>query len=123
VAVQKHAMVVVDPMTLPDAPKLNDDFSNYFVINNLPKCKEDKLPKLITLIETSLKKKNLKIEPADIDIPINPKTEETDGVAFVKMQNEDQARQGVLVFDGFKLTKNNVFASCLLPEFEKIMQI
>ncbi len=120
---QKHAMVVVDPMTLPDAPKLNDDFSNYFVINNLPKCKEDKLPKLITLIETSLKKKNLKIEPADIDIPINPKTEETDGVAFVKMQNEDQARQGVLVFDGFKLTKNNVFASCLLPEFEKIMQI
>lgn len=27
------------------------------------------------------------------------------------------------VFDGFKLTKNNIFASCLLPEFEKIMQI
>ena len=26
------------------------------------------------------------------------------------------------VFDGFKLTKNNIFASCLLPEFEKIMQ-
>jgi translation initiation factor 3 subunit B len=92
VAVQKHAMVVVDPLTLNDAPKLNDDFSNYFVINNLPKCKEEKLPKLITLIETSLKKKNLKVEPADIDIPINPATSESDGVAFVKMSNEENAR-------------------------------
>jgi hypothetical protein len=67
-------MSVVDPLSLGDAPKMNDDFSNYFVINNLPKCKEDKLPKLITLIETSLKKKNLKVDPADIDIPINPAT-------------------------------------------------
>ena len=92
VAVQKHAMVVVDPLTLNDAPKLNDDFSNYFVINNLPKCKEEKLPKLITLIETSLKKKNLKVDPADIDIPINPATSESDGVAFVKMSNEENAR-------------------------------
>jgi len=54
-------MTAVDSLTLPDAPKMNDDFSNYFVINNLPKCKEDKLPKLITLIETSLNKKNLKV--------------------------------------------------------------
>ena len=35
-------MTAVDSLTLPDAPKMNDDFSNYFVINNLPKCKEDK---------------------------------------------------------------------------------
>lgn len=82
-------MVVVDPLTLTDAPKLNDDFSNYFVINNLPKCKEDKLPKLIDLIEKALNKKNLKVDPTDIEIPINPKTNETDGVAFVKMTNED----------------------------------
>ncbi len=67
-------MTLIDPLTLPDAPKMNDDFSNYFVINNLPKCKEDKVPKLVTLIETSLKKKNLKVTPEDIDIPINPAT-------------------------------------------------
>ncbi len=73
-AVQKAAMTLIDPLTLPDAPKMNDDFSNYFVINNLPKCKEDKVPKLVTLIETSLKKKNLKVTPEDIDIPINPAT-------------------------------------------------
>lgn len=115
-------MVLVDPLTLPDAPKMNDDFSNYFVINNLPKCKEDKLPKLLTLIEASLKKKNLKVNPGDIDIPINPATQETDGVAFVKLSNEENARLGVSIFDGFKLTKNNIFAACLLPEFDKVMQ-
>lgn len=78
-------MTVVDPLTLPDAPKMNDDFSNYFVINNLPKCKEEKIPKLVALIEKAIKGKNLKIEDGDIDIPINPDTNETDGVAFIKM--------------------------------------
>ncbi len=70
-SIQKHSMVAVDPLTQPDAPKFNDDFSNYFVINNLPKCKEDKIPKLVVLIESTLKKKNLKVESTDIEIPIN----------------------------------------------------
>jgi hypothetical protein len=60
-SIQKNSMVASDPLTLSDAPKLNDDFSNYFVINNLPKCKEDKIPKLVVLIESTLGKKNLKI--------------------------------------------------------------
>lgn len=122
-AIQRTAMTVVDPLTLPDAPKFNDDFSNYFVINNLPKCKEDKIPKLVALIESTIKKKHLKIEEGAIDIPINTATDETDGVAFVRMSNEENARFGVAIFDGFKLTAKNVFAACLFPEFEKIMQI
>jgi translation initiation factor 3 subunit B len=120
-AIQRHSMTVVDPLTLPDAPKFNDDFTNYFVINNLPKCKAEKIPKLVTLIEATLKKKSLHFDEDAIDIPINGATEETDGVAFVKMRNEEDARLGVTIFDGFKLTKNNIFAACLFPEFEKIM--
>lgn len=50
-AIQKQSMTVVDPLSLPDAPKMNDDFSNYFVINNLPKTNTDKTPKLVALIE------------------------------------------------------------------------
>jgi len=53
---------------------MNDDFSNYFVINNLPKCKEEKIPTLVSLLEATIKKKNLKINDGDIDIPINPDT-------------------------------------------------
>lgn len=67
-------MKIVDPLTIADAPKFNDDFSNYFVINNLPKCKEDKIAKLENLIEQTIKKKHLKIEEGAIDIPINPAT-------------------------------------------------
>jgi RNA recognition motif-containing protein len=114
-------MTAVDPLTLPDAPKLNDDFSNYFVVNNLPKCEEEKIPKLVQLIETSLTKSNLHLAQTDIEIPINPETQKTDGVAFVRMKNEDMARIGVSIFDGFVFAKKKL-ASCLLPEFDKIMQ-
>lgn len=38
------------------------------------------------------------------------------------MANESQAREGAAIFDGFKLTSKNIFATCLMPEFEKIMQ-
>jgi len=38
------------------------------------------------------------------------------------MNNEENARIGAALFDNFKLTKNNIFATCLLPEFERIMQ-
>ena len=38
------------------------------------------------------------------------------------MNNEENARLGAHIFDGFKLTSKNIFATCLLPEYEKIMQ-
>lgn len=78
-------MTVVDPISLTDAPKFNDDFTNYFVVNNLPKCKPDKIPKLRALIETSLKKKNLRFDEDAVDIPLNSTTGESDGVAFIRM--------------------------------------
>jgi len=121
-SLMKEAMVASDPLLRPDAPKFNEDFSDYFVINNLPKCKEAKIPKLVTLIASTLAKKNLTIAEEKVSIPINPETQETDGVAFVEMNNEENARIGAAIFDGFKLTKNNIFATCLLPEYEKIMQ-
>lgn len=100
---------------------MNEDFSNYFMINNLPKCKPEKVPKLVTLIESTLKKKNLRVEPDNIDIPLDESTGETYGVAFVQMSNEENARFAAAIFEGFKLTKNNIFATCLLSEFDKIM--
>lgn len=115
-------MRVTDPLALPDAPKFNDDFSNYFVINNMPKVGEDKLPKLVGLIGTTLNKKKLQVEEEAIDIPINKETGKTDGVAFIKMRNEEDARLGVTTFEGIKLG-GNTFATCLFPEFEKIMNI
>ena len=34
--IEHESIKVTDPLLLANAPKLNEDFSNYFVINNLP---------------------------------------------------------------------------------------
>lgn len=115
-------MTAADPLGESNAPKMDEDFSSYFMINNLPKCKAEKIPKLVALIESTLKKKKLNVEPEDIEIEIDPSTNETFGVAYINMKNEENARFAASIFDGFKLTKNNIFATCLMPEFEKIMQ-
>ncbi len=120
--IQMEAAKVTDPLENSNAPKLDDDFSNYFVINNLPKCAVEKVAKLQGLIIKASIKQNLNVKEEDIEIPIDESTNETFGVAFIKMNNEENARIGAAIFDNFKLTKNNIFATCLLPEFERIMQ-
>ena len=92
---------MTDPLLNPNAPKLNDDFSNYFVINNLPKAEEAKIVKLKALIMKSTAKNNLQVSEDQIDIPIDPETNKTYGVAYVRMNNEENARIGAALFDNF----------------------
>jgi hypothetical protein len=40
---------MTDPLLREDAPKFNADFSNFFVINNLPITEEAKVDKLKTM--------------------------------------------------------------------------
>lgn len=112
---------MTDPLLREDAPKFNADFSNFFVINNLPITEEAKVDKLKTMaIQNTLKKKNYIVADEAIEIPcVNGKTE---GVAFVRMKNEEEARIGVAIFGGVKLGKNK-FATCLMSEFDKMMEI
>ena len=119
--IQMESARVTDPLDAANAPKLNEDFSNYFVINNLPKCAEEKIAKLKGLIIKASTKQNLNVKEENIEIPIDGTTNETFGVAFIEMNNEENARIGAAIFDNFKLTKNNIFATCLLPDFERIM--
>jgi len=88
----------------------------------MPKCEEKKVSKLKEIIIKASVKQNLSVKDDNIDVPIDPTTNMTFGVAFIKMNNEENARIGASIFDNFKLTKNNIFATCLLPEFERIMQ-
>ena len=73
------------------------------------------------IIKTTTKQ-NLNVTEENIEVPIDDNTNQTYGVAFIKMNNEENARIGAALFDNFKLTKNNIFATCLMPEFERIMQ-
>lgn len=62
----KEANQATDPLLNANAPKLDDDVSMYFLINNLPKCTQDKVPKLLALILKTLTQKSLKVEESDI---------------------------------------------------------
>ena len=120
-AIIKIAPTIDPPLQYADAPKLNDDFSNYFVINNLPICPEAKVPMLFALIKKVFSKREIEVTDDAIDIQLNPETNETFGVAFIKMGNEEQARFGASIFDNFPLGGKHL-ATCLMPEFGKIMQ-
>lgn len=77
-----------NPRLRPDAPKLDDDFSKYFVINNLPKCNEAKSKKLIELLVKLYAKKNFNVEESRITMPFNDEGM-TEGVAFVLTNSEE----------------------------------
>lgn len=111
---------MTDPLLREDAPKFNQDFSNYFVINNIPIAEEAKVEKLKSLIKTTFKKKNYTVDDTQIDIPCTDG--KTEGAAFIRMKNEEEARIGVSIFDGVKLGKSR-FATCLMSDFDKMMQI
>lgn len=112
---------VDDPRTKPEAPKLNEDFSKYFVVNNLPKCDDAKAQKLKALLVKLLDKKNITISDADITMPFQGDT--TEGVAFILCKDEEQAKFGAAVLNNYKLDKNHLLAACQINDFEKIMQI
>jgi len=113
---------LTDPQQKSDAPKFDDDFSNFFVINGFPKVDESKIKKFYDLILKTLEKRSYYIDSDKITIPISAETGKTEGVAFVKMSSEEQARIGASTFDGYELTKKIIFTACTMPEFEKIMQ-
>jgi len=104
-AIMDIAPKTTDPLKVGDAPKFDDDFTNYFVINNLPVCAEEKITKLKGLIKTTFTKKGITVEDAKIDISLDPATGQTYGVAFIEMKNEEQARLGAALFNDFKLGK------------------
>ena len=80
-----------NPRTLPDAPKLDEDFSKYILINNLPKCDAEKSKKLTQLLVKLYQKKNFNIDESSITMPLND-AGMTDGVAFVLATSEEQAK-------------------------------
>lgn len=111
------------PRQRADAPKLDEDFSKYFVINNLPKCDEAKAKKLTALLIKLFQKKNLNIDEASVTMPMS-ETEQgmTEGVAFILVGSEEQAKFAAALMNGYQLDKNHLLSACQITDFEKIMQ-
>lgn len=121
-ACASNANQVENPRLKTDAPKLDEDFSKYFLINNLPKCDEAKAKKLIALLIKLYQKKNVNIDESNINMPLNPETQMTDGVAFILASSEEQAKFAAALMNGYQLDKNHLLSACQINDFEKIMQ-
>lgn len=111
---------VDNPRTRPDAPKLDEDFSKYFLINNLPKCDEAKSKKLTQLLIKLFDKKSFKTDESKITMPLNDEGM-TEGVAFVLTSSEEQAKLGAAIMNGYQLDKNHLLSASQINDFEKIM--
>ena len=112
---------VENPRSRADAPKLDEDLSKYFLINNLPKCDAAKSQKLTQLLIKLYQKKNFTIDEANISMPLND-AGMTDGVAFVLVSSEEQAKLGAAILNGHQLDKNHLLSASQVGDFEKIMQ-
>ena len=109
-------------MTNEDAPKLNEDFSNIFIISNLPKAEAEKLPKLKSVIMKIFTKKGADYITEDmIDIPMAG--EKSAGCAIVKVETTTQARLASEGINGFAMTKKNTLTAATWSEFERIIKI
>lgn len=111
---------VENPRQRADAPKLDEDFSKYFLINNLPKCDEAKSKKLTQLLLKLYQKKNFNIDESNISMPLNEEGL-TDGVAFILASSEEQAKLGAAIMNGYQLDKNHLLSASQINDFEKIM--
>lgn len=99
-ACSSNANQVDAPRTRPDAPKLDEDFSKYFVINNLPKCDEAKAKKLTALLIKLFQKKNLNIDESSVTMPMGSDGQ-SEGVAFILAGNEEQAKFAAALMNGY----------------------
>jgi len=111
---------VEDPRKRADAPKLDDDFSKYFLINNLPICNEAKSKRLIELLIKLYQKKNYNLDADRITMPLNEEGN-TEGVAFVLATSEEQAKLGAAIINDYPLDKSHLLSACQINDFEKIM--
>jgi hypothetical protein len=101
---------VENPRLRTDAPKLDEDFSKYFLINNLPRCDEAKSKKLISLLTKLYQKKDYNIDESSIHMPLNDEGM-TEGVAFILAQNEEKAKLGAAILNGYQLDRNHLLSA------------
>ena len=87
-----------DPLTLINAPKLDTDFSQYVVINNLPRVEEAKAELLKKVLVKLTDAKGITINPAELEMPLRGK--DTYGCAFLRMKSEKEANELISKIDG-----------------------
>lgn len=108
---------------MKEAPKLDDDFSKYIILNGIPKCDEKKLEKLNQkVLMKLLSKAGSPIEESAIEHMWDDAHEKTVGCCFINFKNEEMAKIAAMKLNGHELDKKHTFSSCTLPDYNKIIE-
>lgn len=117
-----EAMKYEDPLAKPDAPVLDTDFKNFFIIAGMPKVGKDKLQKLNDKLFKVLAKRGVDFVDADsIEIPFEG--EKSVGMAIVRTRTAQQARIASSTLDGYALDKKHTFAAATFDEYDRITKV
>jgi hypothetical protein len=87
-AINKKAMDMEDPEESKELPKLDNDFSKNIIINNLPKCNQEKSARLSELLVKLFAKRNFIITKEDVIFRFDEEGMTT-GQAFIKMKSDE----------------------------------
>ena len=119
---EERQLLYTEPLEQEQAPRLNEDFSNTFIISNLPLTDQAKVPKLKKLLMKIFKKKGADyIIEENVEMPLAG--EKNAGCAIVTVKTTTQARLAAEGINGFSLDKKHVLTAATWSEFERVIQI
>lgn len=120
---ENYEMTFVHPMDQEEAPKLNSDFKNYFLLCGLPIVDSTKKDKLITVLGKIFEKKNIEfVNPDQITMLMND-NDQSYGTAFVKCKDEKQAKLAAASIHNFPLSKANTIMASTFDEFDRLIKV
>lgn len=121
---ENYEMEFVHPLRTEEAPQLNTNVSNYFLLCGLPKVDEEKKEKLLKVLLNIFTKKNIDfIKQENITILLNNATGESYGTAFIECENPKQAKQASAAIHNFALGKANTIMSSTFDEFDRLTKV
>jgi hypothetical protein len=83
-----------------DAPVLNEDFSNFVIVSNLPIAPKEKIDNMMAYLNKICEIKGFTLEKENSYVPLDKEGKQTVGTSFLKLKDEDQARFCSAIFNG-----------------------
>lgn len=112
-----------NPLEKPEAPKLNTDFSNYFIMAGLPKVGQEKQPKLLDLLVKIFKKKGcdfIRIE--DLEMPVQ-EDGISYGIIFAKVADSLRAQEAISTIHNHKLDKSSNIVASSFDDYPSFLEV
>jgi len=107
----------------PTPPKLNEDFRNILIVDNLPSAPKDKIPRLSEVLKSQMIKQIKERNPVivDVHIPVDANSN-TMGYCFVEMDNVVNAEL-LLSLRSVSLDKKITLSLYSYADYDRIINI